>query len=107
MGSAHPGGAHQVRDGARIFVGGRPGHVKRLLVCLPVPRPYAAHRPKQDTLQLTRVDRFVDGGRTEAEPLRDRGKREEALGSQELRPPQIRRNFLRGPLSIRSLGWIR
>jgi len=48
----------------------------------------------------------VDRGDAEAEPRGDGRDRQEALGPQELRPPQIRRNLLRGRASIRSIGWI-
>ena len=69
-------------------------------------RPDAAHRAEQDPAQLTRVDRRMDSRHADAEPLGDRTYRQEMLGPQELRPPQIRRNVVRGGVSTRSIGWI-
>jgi hypothetical protein len=48
----------------------------------------------------------VDGGHAEAEPLGHGSDGQEALGSKELGPPQIRRNLLCGRRSIPSIGWI-
>ena len=48
----------------------------------------------------------MDGRHADPEPLGDRAHRQEMLGTQELRPPQIRRNLVRGRVSIPSIGWI-
>jgi hypothetical protein len=42
--------------------------------------------------QLARVDRLMDGRDADAELLGDRRHWQKAFGSQELRPPQVRRN---------------
>ena len=107
MRTAASGGPDQVRDREPVFAGRRPACAQPPLVRLQVLRTDAAHGPEQDAAELARVDRVVDRGRAHAEPLRDRGDGQEALGSHELRPPQIRRNLLRGGVSIRSIGWIR